>query len=36
MFKDETEFPQIMRLSPYLVAHHDFRRYEDTISAIMG
>ena len=33
-FKDESEFPQVMRLSPFLTIHHNYKVYEDSVTAI--
>ena len=35
-FKSEEQFPQIMRLSPYLCSHHNFRVYEKSIDKILS
>lgn len=35
-FKTEKEFPQVLRLSPYIIIHHDFRTYENSINRIVG
>lgn len=35
-FKSEEQFPQIMRLSPYLCSHHNFRVYEKSIDRILS
>ena len=33
-FRDESEFPQVMRLSPFLTIHHNYKVYEDSVAAI--
>ena len=33
-FPNESSFPQIMRLSPFLTMHHNYKVYEDSISSI--
>ena len=33
-FKDESEFPQVMRLSPFLTIHHNYKVYEDSVASI--
>lgn len=35
-FETENEFPQILRLSPFIIVHHDFRTYENSINRIVG
>ena len=33
-FKDESEFPQVMRLSPFLTIHQNYKVYEDSVASI--
>ena len=34
-FPSEEQFPNVMRLSPYVTIHHNYRVYEQTISNIV-
>ena len=35
-FPSEQQFPQVVRLSPYLTIHHNFAIYEHAISEIVN